>query len=156
MDVTTFHEGETVSYVGTEMPPAHGRLVTFASKDMAYVSWLNGARQGQMEMVDLYDLAPITAAETLALTNPNGPQVVRQAFASNGEAGVVNFLVTAKHTGAWAEIAADAFEYVVGRLRADSSLDMAYEQLTPEQADSVTVTAARTILRDAFGDWSAA
>jgi hypothetical protein len=146
------YEGDTVSYVGVAMPPAHGKLLYFASDRAAHVKWATGAHQGQIDIVDVYDLEPVTAAEAIATVDPMGHTAVRRVMDADGESGVINFLVTSSQTGGWSKIAADVLGYVEGRIRLDASMEMPGEQLTRDEYDRVVGLASRALLRDAFGD----
>jgi hypothetical protein len=146
------YEGDTVSYVGVAMPPAHGKLLYFASDQAAHVKWASGTRQGEIDIVDVYDLEPVTAAQAVAVVDPMGHTAVRRVMDADGEAGVINFLVTSSQTTGWPTIAADVLAYVEDRIRVDASMEMPQEQLSPVEYDRVVGLASRALLRDAFGD----
>jgi hypothetical protein len=69
---------------------------------------------------------------------------------AEGEEGVINFLARAKRLDTWEQIAHDALQFVQGRLKVDASLDLAYEQLHPEEVERVVALGAQVLLRDAF------
>lgn len=150
--ITSFYEGDTVSYVGDGLDgiePATGKLMHFASREAAYVQWTTGARKDQIDLVDIYDLTPM--ASTAAVQAPTLSAIsVRLVMAREGEEGVINLLAKAKQLGTWEKIASEAFRYVQDRLRVDSSMDLAYEQLQPEEVQRVIALGAQVLLRDAF------
>lgn len=152
---TSFFEGDSVSYVGTAMPPAHGRLLYFASDRAAHVKWAEGAREGQIDIVDLYDLAPVTSSVAVAVIDPMGHTACRQVMSAEGPEGVLNFLVTAKQIDNWERIAREVHRYAEQLLRRDASMDMPYEQLTGEDYERVVTLSTRVLLRDAFGELGA-
>ena len=149
MSSTAFYEGDDVSFVGVFMPPAHGKLLSFASRTAAHVKWTTGAREGEIDLVDIYDLMPATASvepDVMSFT------AVRRVMSADGEAGVINFLATAQLLDSWQEIAADTLAFVAARIRSDASMDLPHEQLQPQEVDRVVVLASRVLLRDAFGE----
>lgn len=149
--MTTLYEGDAVSYVGTAMPPARGKLLFFASRDSAHVQWTEGIRTGEIDLIDIYDLAPITAGTALGETDPMGHTACVRALEAEGPAGVLNFLVASKQVSTWQQIAHDALRFVEARIRADDSMDMPNEQLSVDDYDRVVRLASRVLLHDAFG-----
>jgi hypothetical protein len=152
MSYTALYEGDSVSYVGDALDgiePASGTLMYFASRDAAHVRWTSGARAGQIDLVDVYDLMP--TASQAALQAPIITTIsVRRVMNAEGEEGVINFLARAKRLDTWEQIAHDALQFVQGRLKVDASLDLAYEQLHPEEVERVVALGAQVLLRDAF------
>lgn len=152
MPVTPFYEGDSVSYVGDGLDgiePATGTLMAFASSTHAHVQWKTGARAGQIEMVDLYDLMKSPSEASL-----QAPQIsaisVRRVMNTEGEEGVVNFLAKARQLGTWERIAQRAYQYVQDQLRVDASMELPYEQLNPDEVQRVIAVSAQVLLRDAF------
>lgn len=145
---TMFHEGDSVTYTGTAMPPAQGKLLYFASDRSAHVQWAEGARNGEIDLVDIYDITPVTSSAAMARIDPMGRSAVRRAMEREGESGVLNFLVTAGRLSTWTRIAADVQQMIESRLRVDASMEQVFEQLRPEEADRVISLAARTLVRD--------
>lgn len=145
------YEGDTVSYTGVAMPPAHGKLLYFASDRAAHVKWATGTHTGQIDIVDIYDLEPVHAAQAIAVVDPMGHTAVRRVMDADGEAGVINFLVTSSQTEGWSKIARDVLAYVEDRIRLDASMEMPVEQLSSPEYDRVVGLASRLLLRDAFG-----
>ncbi len=149
MDLTAFYEGDTVNYTGVSMPPAHGKLLHFASASHAYVKWENGVRPGEIDIVNIYDLQPVTAAQA---TTVNPHTAVKAAMAAEGEIGVINHLATVSELSEWPDIAADVLAYTAGRIRASASMETPHEQLDSIQFERVLALASRVLLRDAFGE----
>lgn len=147
MDYTGFYEGDDVSYVGTAMPPAHGKLLSAASETAAYVKWVTGARAGQIDVYSLHDLQPT------AQLAPH--HAVRQVMASGGEAGVLNHLASTRALENWPAIATDVLRYTAELIRVDSSMETPHEQLDPAEFERVLALASRALLRDAFGQLEA-
>lgn len=145
---TMFHEGDSVTYTGTAMPPAQGKLLYFASDRSAHVQWAEGVRNGEIDLVDIYDITPVTSSAAMARIDPMGRSAVRRAMEREGESGVLNFLVTAGRLSTWTRIAADVQQMIESRLRVDASMEQVFEQLRPEEADRVISLAARTLVRD--------
>jgi hypothetical protein len=150
--MTALYEGDTVSYVGTAMPPAHGKLLFFASQRAAHVKWADGVRQGEIDLIDIHDLSPVTAGAVIGEADPMGHTACVRALEAEGPPGVLNFLVASKQVENWPDIATDVLGYVEARIRADGSMDMPNEQLTHEDFDRVVRLASRVLLRDAFGE----
>lgn len=147
-NVTPFYEGTTVAYIGPDAP-ATGTLMAFASSTAAHVKWSSGPRTGQIDMVDLYDLTP--TASQAALESPRITAFsVRRVMNSEGTPGVLNYLASAQQLATWPGIAQEALEFVEARLRSDPSMELAYEQLRPEEVDSLAALGAQVLLRDAF------
>lgn len=149
---TSLYEGDAVSYVGADMPPAQGKLLYFASDQAAHVKISSGPHEGSVMVVDIRDLMPIESPQVIASIDPNSHNALRRVMASQGEAGVVNFLVTANQIEGWEAIARDALRYVESRLRSDSSMDLPYEQLSSAEVDRLVSLSSRVLLRDAFGE----
>jgi hypothetical protein len=150
----SLYEGDSVAYLGDGrdgLQPASGTLVYFASDTAANVKWSTGPRQGEIDMVSIYDLVPEPSQAALhapTLTTMS----VRMVMGSEGEQGVINLLARANRLANWERIARDVLNYVEARLKVDTSLDLAYEQLSSEQMDRVVSVGARRLLRDAFGE----
>lgn len=154
MSSVPFYEGDSVSYVGEYIDgiePAAGTLMYFASNSAAYVKWSTGAREGQIDMVDLYDLTPAPSVAALAAAVPFTTISVRRVMNAEGEAGVLNFLASAHQLASWEKVAREALDYVQHRLRVDASMELPYEQLDQTEIDRVIALGARILLRDAFG-----
>lgn len=149
---TLFYEGDSVTYTGVNYPPRQGKLLYFASERAAHVKWTEGSRLGEIDLVDLYDLAPVTSSAQLAKIDPVGHTVLARAMQQEGATGVLNFLVTAKQLDGWRKIAADTVAFIESRLRLDASMEMVYEQLGPAETDQVISLAARTLIRDMVGE----
>lgn len=152
--MSVFLEGDHVDYLGDGLdgiPPAQGKIVAFASQSTAYVEWLNGPRAKQIDMVSKFDLEK-SASETVVRAPEITAISVRRAMNVEGVPGVLQFLAAAQQLGTWERIAREALGYVEGRLRVDDSMELPYEQLQPEEIDQVITTAARTLLRDMFGE----
>lgn len=149
---TSFYEGDTVAYVGDALDgiaPASGTLLAFASSSAAHVKWTSGPHLGQIEIVDLYDLMP--TASVAALESPQiTAHSVRRVMNAEGETGVLNFLSSARQLDTWPTIAADALDYVTGRLKADTSMELVWEQLRPDEVEKVAALAAVVLLRDSL------
>jgi len=150
-----FFEGDTVSYVGTAMPPAHGKLLYFASSSAAHVKWAEGVRQGEIDLIDLYDLMPVTSGAAIAQVDPMGYTACKRAMENDGAEGVLNFLVASKQIDNWQRIARDVLAYAEQRIRRDVSMDMPYEQLNGEDYERIVGLSTRVLLRDAFGELEA-
>jgi hypothetical protein len=151
---TALYEGDSVSYVGDALDgiePAQGKIMAFASAHAAHVMWTTGARTGQIDMVDVYDLMPCASEAALASASLSATAVSR-VYAAEGETGVVNYLASAKQIDTWPTIAKDTLEFVVGRLKADASMELPWEQLTPDQVEKVATLAATVLLRDSFSE----
>lgn len=162
MHYTPLYEKDAVAYVGDGLdgiPPARGEIITFASKEAAYVRWTEGPRFNEIDMVSIFDLeksaseattmAPLTARATVA-------HAVRRVNDSEGETGVLRYLAAAGHLGSWNAIGQEVLQYVEGRLRVDPSMDLPFEQLNSDEVDRLISTAARTLLRDLFSGGEAA
>lgn len=154
-DYTSFYEGDSVAYLGDGadgLAPATGTLLAFASHRAAHVKWNTGPRTGQIDAVDLYDLMPAASVAALtAAAQAVGTMPVRRVYAAEGETGVVNYLSHIAHLAAWQQIAADAHQYVIGKLKADAAMDQVWEELDGAQVEKVAELAATVLLRDAFG-----
>jgi hypothetical protein len=148
----SLYEGDAVSYVGAAMPPAHGKLLFFASEQAAHVKWSDGPFEGKIAIVDIWDLMPVESAQVLASLDPNSPNALRRVMASQGESGAVNFLVSANQVEGWTGIARETLNFVQAKLRSDASMDMAYEQLSAAEIDSLIAFSSRVLLKDAFGE----
>lgn len=152
MELTAFFEGDPVAYTGALIPPAHGRVLHFASKTHAYVKWSDGVRPGEIDLIDVYDLQPLTAAQRMAI-NPR--TAVKVAMASDGAAGVINYLASASELGEWPDIAARVLRFTAELVRQSESMERPHEQLDSMQFDAVVSLGAQVLLRDAFGQLEA-
>lgn len=141
-----FLQGADVSYVGVAMPPARGKLLSFASESAAYVRWATGARSGQIVLYDLRDLEPTDQLPDYL--------AVKHAMAIEGETGVINHLASARELVTWTDIATRVLRFTAEQLRHDASMETPGEQLDPEQFERVLAVASRVLLRDAFSEAS--
>lgn len=145
---TAFYEGDPVGYTGPLMPPAHGRVLHFASARFAYVKWTDGPKEKDIDLIDVYDLQPLTAAQQMAI-NPR--TAVKVAMASDGAAGVINYLASASELGEWPDIAVRVMQFAAELVRQSESMEKPHEQLDSLQFEAVVDLGARVLLRDAFG-----
>lgn len=151
---TMFFEGEHVDYVGDGLdgiPPAQGRIMAFASEKAAHVLWENGPREEAIDIVGLHDLEHSASLSTMsAKPSVTAPMLVRRVMKREGSAGVLQYLASTHQLDSWPDIARDILTYVESRLRVDSSMELPYELLGPDDVDRIITTAAQTLLRDMF------
>lgn len=155
--MTIFNEGAHVDYVGDGrdgIPAAAGRIMALASSSAVHVRWDDGPRRGKIDLVSVWDLEKSASEVALIAPTQITSHSVRRVMNTDGEAGVLNFLSAAKRIDTWTGIAKEALDYVERALRADASMDLAYEQLRADEVDSVVSLAARTLLAQAFGEAS--
>jgi hypothetical protein len=151
---TALYEGDTVAYVGDALDgiePARGRIMAFASSQAAHVQWTTGSRAGQVDMVDVYDLMPCPSVASLESGRLTATSV-RHVYTIEGAEGVLKYLSSTAQLATWPDIAADALAYVTGKLKADASLELCWEQLDADQVDKVAALAAEVLLRDSFSE----
>jgi pyruvoyl-dependent arginine decarboxylase (PvlArgDC) len=162
--VTNPAEGQTVSYVGIDSPSGlrlgdHGRLLAYASRDAGHIQWLDGARRGQVDLVELADVAPssrrvVAAQDGLEDSLEVGPVVVtstRTTYDVDGGAGVLTMMASTGRLANFDEIADEALTFVQGRIAQTSSVREVLAQLDDEEGAEVLHLASITLLHDAFG-----
>jgi hypothetical protein len=153
--MTVFLEGEHVDYVGDGLdgiPPAQGRIMAVASKAAVHVEWLTGPRQGQIDLVEVYDLEKSASVAAVQAPTVSASVLVRRVMHREGSAGVLRYLAALNQLISWEEIAEEALRFVESRLKVDASMDLPYETLTSEEIEALVRTSAVTLLRDKFGE----
>jgi hypothetical protein len=150
---TSLYEGDLVAYVGDALDgiePAQGRIMAFASSRDAHVMWTTGSRVNQIDVINVYDLMPVASVASLESAKLTATSV-RHVYNVEGETGVLNYLSSTAQLVTWPDIAAEVLEFVTGKLKADASMELCWEQLEPEQVSKVAALAATVLLRDSFG-----
>lgn len=144
------YEGQSVTanYGGTT---ARGTIIAVAGRDAAHVQWATGPDAGNLTLTDIYDLAPVTAAQVDADDDPLHIRSVAVAYNQGGETEVLNFLASNEYLDSWQKIASDVLEFTQAKIRVDASMELVEEQLTPSEQRRVVQAAALALLRDAFG-----
>lgn len=159
-----FHEGQAVSYIGDDgvLLGTHGRLLVFASRTHGHIQWSDGPRRGQVDMVDLDNVAPAPKRYQAALHSDGledslevGPvssvTAARQTFDIEGAAGVLTSMASAGRLSSFDSIADEVTLFVEGRIRQDSSVREVLGELDDTEQDELVSLASRVLLRDAFG-----
>lgn len=135
--------------------------VLVADEHCAHVRWLTGSRQGQIDLVDSYDLAPkgYTASATqdddLADSLEVGGSLMvtgaREVYDEGGAVALINAMSESGGLASFASIAEEVLGQVTARVRSDPALRMVVSQLDDEEAEQVVRLASLVLVRDAFG-----
>lgn len=154
------NEGQQVTYVGLGTDSLasgdKGTLVAFAGQSAAHVWWRTGRAEGQATIEYLDDLSTGHTASRDPLEDSlevGGLTVqgVRETYATQGEAGVLNVMAEAGHLAAFSEYAEEALSLVASRIRQDPSFREVTGQLEEEAGEALLRLAAICLIRDAFG-----
>lgn len=156
-------EGDVVSWVGSVRPGgvSVGDVGTVASSsgDSGHVLWSTGARRGQVDLVDGFDVVPApagprrnTVASSLrdALGLDSVHTAAREVFEESGAAGLLSAMHEQGDLSGFASIAEGAAEYVAARLRENPEFSRTLSALEDSEADSLVALASTVLLRDAF------
>lgn len=156
-------EGETVSYIGDGRIGValgdHGRLLTYASKTAGHVQWIDGARRGQVDMVDLDDVAP--SARRAAVLQDGledslevGPIIAtsaRHVYDVDGGSGLLSMMASTGRLANFDEIADEVFALAQERIASTASMREVLAELDDDEGAGVIHMASRILLADAFG-----
>jgi hypothetical protein len=156
----SLREGSRVCYVGDGSDGRalgdRGRLL-LRSGSSGHVRWDDGTIAphylADLEALAWSRQAAAVAADGLEDSLEVGPiqtVAVREAYEAEGSAGVLNQLSTTGALGGFAEIAQEARELVVARLRQDPTLGQATAALDDDEREDLILTATYALLRDAF------
>jgi hypothetical protein len=161
--VTTPREGASVSYIGHPdrglTVGDRGRVLS-TSGQASHVMWLTGARTQAVDLVDHEDLVcgqtrTATAVESPFEDSLEVPSLsmiaVRDTYDASGETGVLNALNEAGHLAGLSQVAEEALEVVIARVKNDQAMTTVLGQLDPDEADGLARLTAAVLLRDAFG-----
>lgn len=157
-------EGATVSYIGDGRGGLnlgdHGRILAHASMSAGHVQWLDGARRGQVDVVDFEDIAPSTRRvvamqDGLEDSLEVGPIVVtsnaRHVFDVDGGPGLISLMASTGRLASFDEIADEAFALVQDRVSRSASVREVLAELDEDDRADVVHMASLTLLHDAFG-----
>lgn len=157
-------EGQTVSFIGdghTAGPQLgdHGRLLAYAGRTAGHVQWIDGARRGQVDVIQLDDVAP--SSRRIAVVQDDledslevGPIAVtsaRHIFDVDGSEGLLTMLASSGRLGDFDEIADEAFALVQMKIAQTASVREVLAELDDEESAEVIHLASRILLHDAFG-----
>lgn len=158
-------DGQRVSYIGDGRDGLNlgdkGQVLVVEGRG-SHVLWSTGARSGEVDLIDNFDLAAQGKGQTVASFDPEQDDslevgglhttAVRDLYDADGEAGVLNWMVNAGHTASFQAVAEEAHSFIVARLRQDPSFQAVANNLDEEEHESVIRLAASVLLRDAFGE----
>lgn len=155
------NEGQQVTYVGPGTDRLSrgdtGMLMAFAGGEGGHVLWRTGRAEGEATLEYLEDLSTGHTAthdplEDSLEVGGLAMQGVRETYATEGEAGVLNVMAEAGHLAAFSDIAEEALSLVASRVRQDPSFREVTGQLDEEAGEALLRLASICLIRDAFGD----
>jgi len=156
-------EGQKVRYVGEDVTVGVGTVgrVVAAAGSGQHVQWMEGARQGSIDLVAVDDLVPYVANSEIyreatvandfddALGVPSMVSFsVRETYDTYGEDGLLNALDEHGHLATLAEYATDAIGKIASGLRSDPAFSSVLSQLDDSEAESLLVRVAINLLSD--------
>lgn len=154
-----FTEGSRVVYAGDDLTIGQGAMgkVLVVSGPSVHVQWIDGVRQGQVDLIDSYDLSapdPSTSVaqvvasqfdQSLEMEN-TASMMVREAMDSYGEDGVISTLAEAGHLSVLEPYATEALEHLLSHMRADPMLGEMLSALDDYEQHTVLSRLAATLL----------
>lgn len=157
-------EGQTVSYIGGSQVAGpqlgdHGRLLAYAGRTAGHVQWIDGARRGQVDLVQLDDVAPSSRRiaiiqddlEDSLEVGPIAATSARHVFDIDGSEGLLTMLASSGRLANFDEIADEAFALVQAKIAQTASVREVLAELDDEEGAEVVHLASRVLLHDAFG-----
>lgn len=137
----------------------HGQLLTTMGR-AGHVKWATGPKTGRVTMVETDDLIPhrssrIAARDelddsldvgTIAVTG------VREVQDTEGTVGVLNMLASTGRLDGLTEIAQDALDTVIARMRQHPGMREVCAQLDEDEGEELVQLTSQALLRDVFGD----
>ena len=156
-------EGAVVSWVGSAHPGGVAvgdtGVVVSSSGACGHVQWSTGARVGQMDLIEEWDVVPVpttTRVHTVSssLSDSLGVDTVhtaaRETFEDGGAAALLSVMHREGSLSCFAEIAEEALGFVATRLRNDAAFVHVLSALDESDAAAMVTLASSVLLRDAF------
>lgn len=152
-------EGGKTIYAGEDLTIGQGSAgrVMVIVGSAAHVQWTDGPRQGQVDLIDLYDLSePSTVASVRHVVasefdqsldmEVTGSVAIRQAMDVDGEDGVIAALSEQGQIAMLEPYAAQAVAHLSATLRADSELADLLGALDDFEQEAVLARLAASLL----------
>lgn len=158
----SLREGAAVRYCGDigEGRPSIGDLgqVLADAGTHAHVMWSTGSRTHQVDLVDVYELAPVASRMGSGVDISDslnvGPMVsvaVRDTYEDNGPQGLLNALAEAGHLAGLADVADHALAAVSAQIRTDPVLGQVLASLDESESEEFLSLTALALMRESFG-----
>lgn len=157
-------DGQKVSYIGPHqagLALGDQGLVISDADTASHVLWSTGTLQGQVSLLDDYDLAPLGRQATAKVHDDLDDSLevgtlavtaVREVYDVAGEVGLLNEMGAQGHLSSFAAIAQEVSDLVQTRIRNDPSFRAVTAQLEDEEGEALVRLASFVLVRDAFGE----